>query len=1378
MNCYTPSNHGLRIRSLNCNRRYEVLVSLLNNSDPKLFDILCIQEPPPTFARFPSLCPYNWDRITPLPSGGDVIKCFIYVSKRIPSCSYSPIALPHANISAIRILIHNLPISLFNIYNPPDTTQTIETLSAHLQGQFATSDAEDAIILIGDFNKHDPLWAGPLHPTRSARSTADPLLDLIVRHGLELCLEPGTPTYLSSAHQTWSTLDLLLVSGDSLLPLLNYCRTFDGDASDHLGLEAEFKICPDHLTPAAKPRFREVDWEEFSKRVSRHFETNPLPSQVDTPANLDLLVDKLEAGISNTLKALVPVSKSSMYRNRWWTPQLTALRQTYRRLQRKIHKTDTSHASWKAMREARNRYTAEITRQKRAHWKQFLDQLTQAQLWTAARYTDDAPKSNTRVPALQGPEGMVSDTKGKSTILFNTFFPDALASYHPPDQAEEPECTILFEPFTQADIDKAIVRLAPFKAPGPSGIPNMAIKAARPFLGPVLLRILEASLALGHFPTRWRRYNTVTLRKPGKGDYTVPKAYRPVALEDTLGKVLESVIAVRVAALAEEYDLLPAHQFGGRPGRTTSDAILFITQKIKDAWRTGRIASVLLMDISQAFPTVPHPSLFAKLKSSGIPAVLVTWIQSFLTDRTTTLSFDDHVSPPQPVPLGIPQGSPLSPILYLLFNADLLRIPAHRSDPSSGFIDDTAKVVVSNTVTDNIIKLNTFLCAADQWSITHGSRFDYDKFQLVHFWGRKTPPDEVNFDLQFRSHTIRPSSSAKYLGVILDDKLSFKFHAEQALARGTRTLGALSRLKIPHGYMRQLVLAMVFPRVEYALLAWYEPVHEGLKRRVGSIGLTRTMAKLQRRAAKLITGALTTTATDMADYHAYLLPVQLRLQLATFKAAVRLCTLPPSHPLQPLVQRCRRGVRRHRSAIHKLMDTFPELQGPVETIRPVTNQDLAITYLKVHPAQSREAAKEAAEAAVQSGSLCIFSDGSGYKGGIGAAAVAIGGRPRVPYEEYTRCKTCEVEGRGTYGPSAQPGSISTFPSSFSSLSSLSLFLSQNTCTPSSSLDLLHSRPSLLPPSPSLPFSKQSGGFARPLQRPSLSPDVRRFYLGTTQEHTVFEAEVCGALLGLDLIRATPRATRATLFIDCQPAISAIKTPKAQSGQYLLDTFRTELQRLQKQRQNLQLEIYWVPGHEDIEANEWVDVEAKTAAQGPEANQPGRLRRLTRPLPPSAAALIASQTTRASKQWKATWAQSKSAKKLRPADLNPPVRGVRALYKDRNRGECAALTQLRTGHAPLNAHLHRIGRAESPLCARCGVLETPAHFLIVCRRFVEQRRTLRTALRNRPLTLRTLVGPKARLGPVLRFIKDSCRFPHLFPQEEPLPTDAKPLDSDN
>lgn len=964
------SQHGLRIRSLNCNRRYEVLASLLNNTDPNLFDIICIQEPPPSFSTRPSLCPSTWDRILPLASNDDPLKCFIYVSNRIPSSTYTPIPIHHSNISAICLSLPHLSMSIFNIYNPPDTTNTIDTLADYLQNPQTGPAADEAIMLVGDFNKHDPLWAGPMHPARSARSATDPLIDIIVRHGLELCLEPGTPTFMSAAHQTWSTLDLLLVSGDSLLPLLVHCRTFGGDASDHLGLEAEFDIRPEHMEVKARPRYREADWDEFAKRVHRHFSDHPLPASVNSPASLDELVHHLEAGLCAILSKVVPVSKVSTYRTRWWTPELTNLRKEFRRAQRKIDKSNRSHASWKAMKAAQNRYISEITRQKRMHWKQYLEQLTQAQLWTAARYTDDAPRTTTRVPALKGPDGLVSNTEAKSKILFDTFFPAPPTTYRPPQVPRESPDTILFEPFTQKDIDRAISRLAPFKAPGPSGIPNMAIKAARAFLSPVLLRILEASLALGHFPESWKSYSTVTLRKPGKSDYTAPKAYRPVALEETLGKVLESVVARRLSDLAEEHQLLPSNQFGGRPGRTTTDALLFITQKVKDAWRTGRVASLLLMDISQAFPTVPHPTLLTKLKTHGLPHTLIDWIQSFLHQRTTTLSFDDFTSPPQPVPLGIPQGSPLSPILYLLFNHDLLQLPAKRSDPSSGFIDDTAKLVVTNTVIDNISTLNVFLKEADQWAIRNGSCFDYSKFQLIHFWGRKAKPAGADLALQFRAHTIQPTESARYLGVMLDDKLAFKFQAEQALARGTKTLGALSRLRVPHGFMRQLVMAMVFPCVEYALPVWYEPVSAGPSRRTGSVGLTHIMTKLQRRATRLITGAFRTTATEMTDYHAHFLPTLERLQLSTFKAAVRLCTLPPQHPLHPMVRRCKKPVRRHRSALHKLMAAFPELRKSIETVHPTPPQDLAITYLKVHTNESRSEAKRVAEEASRRGTLC------------------------------------------------------------------------------------------------------------------------------------------------------------------------------------------------------------------------------------------------------------------------------------------------------------------------------------------------------------------------------------------------------------------------
>ena len=113
-------------------------------------------------------------------------------------------------------------------------------------------------------------------------------------------------------------------------------------------------------------------------------------------------------------------------------------------------------------------------------------------------------------------------------------------------------------------------------------------------------------------------------------------------------------MARKLAMLAEQFDLLPPNHFGGRPGRNTTDAILHLVQKIKDAWRRKEHAAVLFLDIAQAFPSVSHPHLIHNLRKSGIPSPFIQWLQSFLSDRTTTLLFDDFSSPPIPASHGIP----------------------------------------------------------------------------------------------------------------------------------------------------------------------------------------------------------------------------------------------------------------------------------------------------------------------------------------------------------------------------------------------------------------------------------------------------------------------------------------------------------------------------------------------------------------------------------------------------------------------------------------------------------------------------------------------------------------------------------------------------
>jgi hypothetical protein len=153
--------------------------------------------------------------------------------------------------------------------------------------------------------------------------------------------------------------------------------------------------------------------------------------------------------------------------------------------------------------------------------------------------------------------------------------------------------------------------------------------------------------------------------------------------------------------------------------------------------------------------------------------------------------------------------------------------------------------------------------------------FDLPKFQLIHFVSPRRHRDHYRpVSLVIGDITIEASSSVKLLGVILDNKLSFRNHVELVQCRGTKAALALSRISsptfgLPHSYVRQLFQTVVVPRMEYALPVWYKPVSSNEDaRRTGTVWVAKALGKVQRLATRLITGALRTTATDTLDFHA------------------------------------------------------------------------------------------------------------------------------------------------------------------------------------------------------------------------------------------------------------------------------------------------------------------------------------------------------------------------------------------------------------------------------------------------------------------------------------------------------------------------------
>jgi hypothetical protein len=385
-------------------------------------------------------------------------------------------------------------------------------------------------------------------------------------------------------------------------------------------------------------------------------------------------------------------------------------------------------------------------------WQKFVGEADEHSIWKVNKYLSTI-STNTYIPTL---EGQAASNTQKTDTLRKTFFPPPpTANLSDIANASYPDPVPTNPNITMTQVKRAIDKLSPNKAPGPDEIPNHVLKRCLSTLQPHILALAQQSMSIGHFPQPFKETITLVLRKPNKPNYTKPNAYRPIALESTIGKVLESIMADHISYLCETFNLLPKHHFGGRPGRTTEDALLILSESIYQAWKDGKVFSAILMDVAGAFNNVHHERLIHNMRKRKISAEITRWILSFLSNRTTRMRFNGITTDPIPTPTGIPQGSPLSPILYILYNSDLVEIPKGRKKLGLGFIDDILYGVQNKTAMENAIELERLLTRSEQWRQRHGAQFEKSKYVLIHFTRNTSIRAEATITIS--GTTIHPS---------------------------------------------------------------------------------------------------------------------------------------------------------------------------------------------------------------------------------------------------------------------------------------------------------------------------------------------------------------------------------------------------------------------------------------------------------------------------------------------------------------------------------------------------------------------------------------------------------------------------------------------
>ena len=352
-------------------------------------------------------------------------------------------------------------------------------------------------------------------------------------------------------------------------------------------------------------------------------------------------------------------------------------------------------------------------------------------------------------------------------------------------------------------------------------------------------------------------------------------------------KVLAGIVAEQLTFYTEKYHLLPDHHFGGRSGRTTTDAIHLLTYRIKDAWCKKKVASVLFLDIEGAFPNAVPEKLACNMKRRGVPSKIINFTAKMLTNRITKLKFDDLTSDQICIDNRIGQGDPLSMGLYQFYNADLLDIPSDPNQLSIAYVNDAMLYASGSTFEEThemIAKMMTKLNGVVEWSKDHNSPLEHSKLALIDFSHHSRHIERP--DLTLPHGNVKPQSSAKYLGVILNQHLGWSQQFAYAVEKGTAWTSQIRRITRPGWgitpkYARKLFIGVVLPKVLYGAEVWYAPpeineANSGKMQR-GTVAITTKLASTQRAGAIAITGGLRTSPTDTLNALAHLIPSEITI---------------------------------------------------------------------------------------------------------------------------------------------------------------------------------------------------------------------------------------------------------------------------------------------------------------------------------------------------------------------------------------------------------------------------------------------------------------------------------------------------------------------
>ena len=745
-----------------------------------------------------ALSGYNLFRIDRAKRGGGVV---IYAKTVFSVSILESITRPnYYEFLALKIQLGPSPVVIVGVYRPPSAGPE----SVHALADLLAKYLDNEMILLGDLNLN---WI---------TSASDRLKEVCSSLNLtQMITEPTRPNLKDISKG--SLIDILLSNKPDKIVA---CGAFELGQSDHCPIAC---IRSTHM-PKTKTRM-------VIKRNFRHFNEDMFladlhQSGIHLTSEVSELQPALDFFINTFMTAVNKHAPLKKYRIKdrstpWFSQELSDLfKQRYNAWSRARRTGDPAH--WLSFRRIRNICTSAV---RNARSKYYIDLITSSysnpvNFWKAV----DLNKNSTSnaLPTHIKYENLVLGDQTEICLAFNRHFQDAGNLFEktyagPPVNPSTIESaqtqSFVFKPFTFYAVLDELATMNTKSSPGEDHLEPFFIKLAAPIIAAPLAHIFNLSISKGIFPTVWKTAFVTPLFKGG--DREDINNYRPISKLSCLAKIMETLVNNQLKPFLSNFSVLSPQQSGFRPNHSTISAVTLVRNHIVTALDNSQHCAAIFIDLSKAFDTVNHALLLEKLHNIGFDNIAHCWFRDYLSGRRQCVKAGETKSEFLQVSNGVPQGSVLGPVLFTIYINNI--VSRLKDCQSHLYADDTIIYCTAdsvhqalrnlqqafNTVQDELCSLKLVLNATKTkfMLFTRAKNVDYNSLHI----------NAVNGD------SIERVAQYKYLGIWLDEKLSFKFHIADLTTKLRQKIGFLYRNKanFPMVCRKRIVEAVFMSVLDY-----------------------------------------------------------------------------------------------------------------------------------------------------------------------------------------------------------------------------------------------------------------------------------------------------------------------------------------------------------------------------------------------------------------------------------------------------------------------------------------------------------------------------------------------------------------------------------